>query len=150
MAASLLYSGAVLADIMPDARNPGELLCRSAKYTSVAECEANTVIQMVPVFDGMMVVDIKLFWTALGTSVTLDVGDSDIDRFFDGVDAAAAGAADLANEGDVATCYGHVYSADDTIDVKILGAVLPDAAVLVMHVFYKVVDAIADEEAAFA
>ena len=149
MAATLETTEAVDSELIPDARNAGEVLCRSAKFTAPAEIGINSVIEMVPVCDGMMVLDVQLFWTALGSGVLIDVGDSDIDRYYDGVDAAAAGAADLANEGDLATCYGHVYTADDTIDVKILVAVMPKDAILVMHVFYKMLDAIADEESMF-
>ena len=150
MAASLLYSGAVLSDFLPDRIEPGVVLCRSGKYTSIAECEANSVIQMVPVIDNMFILGMDIYWTALGSSVTLDVGDDgNVDRFFDGIDASALGNATLAVEGDVATCFGQVYAADNTIDIKILGAVLPVAAVIQLDVYYKMLDGIRDEITAF-
>jgi len=151
MAAVTVTSDAAQSELCPDRLEAGVVLCRSAKYTAAAALDANSVIQMVPVCDGMMILDIQFSSTALGASRTLDIGDgTDVDLFFDGVDASSACAGDLFNEGDVATCFGKVYTEDDTIDIKVLGDTFPLAAVVTMNVYYKMVDGIDDENDSFS
>jgi hypothetical protein len=147
---STVTTDAVDSGLIPDARNAGQVLCRSARYEATAALDANSVIQMVPVCDGMLILDIQVSITAQGSGRTIDVGDgADVDRFFDGVDVSFAAAMDLYNEGDVATCFGHEYTGDDTIDVKILGGTLVIDSVVIMNVYYKMLDAISDEDVAF-
>jgi len=150
MAAVTVTTDAVDSGLIPDARNAGQVLCRSAKYVAAAALDADSVVQMVPVCDGMLILDVQVSITAQGTGRTIDVGDGvTIDRFFDGVVVSAAAAMDLFNEGDVATCFGHKYTADDTINVKILGDTLLKDAVIIMNVYYKMLDTIEDEDGAF-
>ncbi len=151
MAATTETTAAVQGELCPDRLDAGVVLCRSAKFTAAAALDANSVIQMVPVCDGMMILDIQFSCTALGASRTLDIGDgTDVDLFFDGIDASGACAGDLFNEGDVATCFGKVYTGDDTIDVKVLGDTFIINAVLIMNVYYKMVDGIDDENDSFS
>jgi len=150
MAAVTVTTDAVDSELIPDARNAGQVLCRSAKYVAAAALDANSVVKMVPACDGMLVLDIKVSITAQGAGRTIDIGDNDdIDRFFDGVDVSSAAAMDLFNEGDVATCFGHKYTADNTINVKILGDTLIQDAEITMDVYYKMLDAIEDEAGVF-
>lgn len=166
MAASTLYSDAHLSGLCPDHCIPaGVVLSRTGTYLSTAECEANSVIQLIPMPKGAQLLDLLIAWTALGASVTLDVGicdtgytGYDIDMFFDGLVAQYAGyarwGAAMINGGAAACVHGvkmyattwpYEFTANGTIDVKILGAVLPAAATVTGVAFYKMEGAIADE-----
>lgn len=166
MAASTLYSNAHLSGICPDHCIPaGVVLSRTGRYLSVAECEANSVIQLIPMPKGAQLLDLLISWTALGSGVTIDVGITDtgytgydIDMFFDGLAAQYAGyarwgaaminataAACVHGAQMLATTWPYEFTANGTIDVKILGAVLPTAATLTGVAIYKQEGAIDDE-----
>lgn len=147
MAAVTVTSDAVDSGVVPDKVAAGEVLCRKAVYTNSGAKDADSIIQMVPVVDGMQIVDIKVASSALGAARTLDIGDGDdVDRFFDGLDASAAIVKEQYSHG-AAAGVAYEYTGNDTIDVKVLGDTLPDEAVITMLVFYKMAGAIADEDA---
>jgi len=138
-------SEAVKSGIMPDHSLAGVVQCRTVEYTAAAEMAIDSVIQMVPMKTGMKVLDIHVSWTALGTGVLVDIGDATIDRYFDGVDAAAAGSKTLIADGVPAEGLNYKFTIDDTIDFKNLVAVIPAAAVIKMNVYYKMQGVIEDE-----
>jgi len=119
---------------------------------------------------GAQLIDLLIAWTALGSGVTFDVGITDtgytgydIDMFFDGVAAEYAGQARWgATMGGVAAntagnvvhgvkfiagaaCWPYEFTANGTIDAKILGDVFPAAAVITAVAIYKQEGAIDDE-----
>ena len=166
MAASTVYSNAHLAGICPDHCIPaGIVLSRTGRYLSVAELEANSVIQLIPMPKGAQLLDLYIGWTALGAGVTLDVGITDtgytgydIDMFFDGLAAQYAGFAHFgaAAINDVAaaivhgaqmlaTTWPYEFTANGTIDVKVLGAALPITSTITGVAIYKMEGGIDDE-----
>lgn len=94
----------------------GTMGVRYAKYTVTAALNAADIYQMVDVFAGETVHNIKIKSSDLdaGTALVLDVGDgSDADRYIDGSTIGQAGGTDHedANGAPIA------YTADDTIDI---------------------------------
>ncbi|MFP4037000.1 MAG: hypothetical protein ACLFUE_05720 [Desulfobacteraceae bacterium] len=163
MGAVTVYSNAVLAGVTPDHCIPaGVVLSRTGYYKNTATSAAldqNSVIQLIPMPAGAQLLDLIIVWSALGASRTLDVGiGDDVDMFFDGLDAEHAGnarlggalvnnAADDITMGDsmLVDVYPYEFTANDTIDVKVLGADFPDDAELAGVAIYKQEGAIADE-----
>jgi hypothetical protein len=100
------------------------LQARYASYEFSAALVVNDVFQMVPVYSGESVLGVELFVDSLDTStgVVLDVGDDgDVDRYIDGsiIGRSSAGG---AQKGNVGSAQGHVYTADNTLDVLIQAA----------------------------
>ncbi len=96
----------------------GTVGVRYAKYTVAAACNTNDVYQMVDVFAGETVHDVKIKSSDLdtGTDLIFDVGDgSDTNRYIDGSTAGQGGTADEM-DADVAPV---AYTADDTIDILV-------------------------------
>ena len=94
----------------------GNLGVRYASFTATTAIAVNDVIQMVDVFAGETVHNIKIKTTDLdtGTALVLDVGDgSDTDYYIDGSTIGQAGGSDELD----ANVAPKVYTADDTIDV---------------------------------
>jgi len=94
----------------------GTMGVRYAKYTVAAACNTNDVYQMVDVFAGETVHNVKIKSSDLdtGTDLVFDVGDAtDADRYIDGSTIGQAGGTDHedANGAPIA------YTADDTIDI---------------------------------
>jgi hypothetical protein len=138
-------SNAVISGIVPEQELAGVLQCRTIEHTPGADLPASDIVQMCPVVPGMKIIDIKLSFEAFGASRTLDIGDGgDVDRFFDGLDVSAVGKATQyvggANAG-----LNHKYSAEDTIDITVLGGTWPSGVTVKMNVIYKMAGAIADE-----
>lgn len=129
---------AVKVGPMVDQRRAGAVFCRSAKYTNVGAKDANSIIKMVPIPAGARVVKVDYITSALGAGVTVDIGDgTTIDKYFDGAICATAGKASSIQD--------QILTVDEDVQMKILGAALPDAAVLSLHVWYKMADSINDE-----
>ena len=159
MAATTVQSNAVKAGLMPDHTVPATIvLSRTGTYTATAALDANSVIQLVPIPLGAQILDIIVQCTALGAGRTLDIGDDgDIDRFFDGLSGVTAaisrfgsqmGGVTVNTAGNVvhgASALGYEYTADNTIDAKVLGDTFPAAAVITMTVLYKMQGGVADE-----
>jgi len=140
MAAVTESTQAVKRNLKIDQQRAGVVFCRSAKYTVAAELAANSIIKMVPIPTGARVVKVDYKTTALGTGVTVDIGDgTTIDKYFDGANCAAAGSASSIQDVEL--------TADEDVQMKILGAVCPAAAILSLHVWYKMADSISDEVA---
>lgn len=140
MAAETVSSEAVLRNLKVDQERAGVVYCRSAKYINDGAKDANSIVKMVPVPAGARVVKVDYKTSALGAGVTVDIGDGvTIDKYFDGADCAAAGSASSIQD--------VVLTADEDVQMKILGAALPDEAVLSLHVWYKMADSITDEAA---
>ncbi len=100
----------------------GNLQFKYATYNAVA-LSANDMIEMISMKEGERVAWVKLTHDALGASVTLDVGDgSDVDRFIDGADGNTISVIRDGVSGGAIGQFGHEYTTDDTIDVKVLGA----------------------------
>jgi hypothetical protein len=94
----------------------GNLGVRYAKYVVAAALNANDVFQMVDVFSGETVHNVKIKVSDLdaGTALVLDVGDDgDVDRFIDGSTAGQTGVTDHED----ANGAPHPYTADNTVDV---------------------------------
>ena len=94
----------------------GNLGVRYAKFTATTAIAVNDVIQMVDVFAGETVHNVKIKTTDLdtGTALVLDVGDgSDTDYYIDGSTIGQAGGSDELD----ANVAPKTYTADDTIDV---------------------------------
>ena len=94
----------------------GNLGIRYAKFTATTAIAVNDVIQMVDVFAGETVHNVKIKTTDLdtGTALVLDVGDgSDTDYYIDGSTIGQAGGSDELD----ANVAPKTYTADDTIDV---------------------------------
>ena len=94
----------------------GTVGVRYAKYSVTAAPNADDVYQMVDVFAGETVHDVKIKSSDLdgGTALVFGVGDgSDTDRY---MAASAAGQAGTADEMD-ADVAPVAYTSDDTIDI---------------------------------
>lgn len=100
---------------------------KSTLHVASTSYEANatasgSVINLFKLPNNVVIQDIKLYFDALGTSVTLDVGDAlDPDRYIDGVVAATAGTSNAL------TIDGQGYrtgtnEGDDLITLTIGGA----------------------------
>ena len=140
MAAVTDSTDAVKNSLMIDQRKAGVVYCRSAKYVNDGAKDANSIIKMVPLPSGARVIKVDYITSALDTGVTVDIGDdTTIDKYFDGADCAAAGSASAIMDLEL--------TPDEDVQMKILGAALPDEAVLSLHVWYKMADSIVDEEA---
>ena len=98
----------------------GAVGVRYASHSITAALAAADIVQMVDVFAGETVHDIKMVVTDLDTNaspaIVLDVGDgSDPDYYIDGSTAGQAGGSDELD----ANVAPKVYSADDTIDITV-------------------------------
>lgn len=163
MAVSTNYTDAVTAGVMPDhVIPPGVVLSRTGTYTATADLDANSIIQLIPMPKGAQLINLLIAYSALGASRTIDVGTGgDVDMFMDGVDVTNAGqvawgcavggatantAASLVHGANwLAATWPYEFTANDTIDAKILGDTFPNAGVITAVALYKVEGAIADE-----
>ena len=98
----------------------GAVGVRYASHSISAALATDDIVQMVDVFAGETVHDIKMVVTDLDTnnspSIVLDVGDgSDSDYYIDGSTAGQAGGSDELD----ANVAPKAYSADDTIDITV-------------------------------
>lgn len=96
----------------------GTMAVRYASFNVTAACNTNDVYQMVQVFAGETVHDVKVKSTDLdaGTDLVFDIGDGDdVDRYIDGSTIGQAGGVDH----EAADLVPQVYSADDTIDILV-------------------------------
>ena len=98
----------------------GAVGVRYASHSITAALAAADIVQMVDVFAGETVHDIKMVVTDLDTngspSIVLDVGDgSDPDYYIDGSTAGQAGGSDELD----ANVAPKSYTADDTIDITV-------------------------------
>ena len=98
----------------------GAVGVRYSSHSITAALAAADIVQMVDVFAGETVHDIKMVVTDLDTNaspaIVLDVGDgSDPDYYIDGSTAGQAGGNDELD----ANVAPKVYSADDTIDITV-------------------------------
>jgi hypothetical protein len=94
----------------------GAIGVRYAKFNVTAAPNAADVYQMVDIFAGETLHDIKIKSSDLdgATSLILDVGDgSDSDKYIDGSTIGQAGGEDHQD----ANMAPVVYSSDDTIDI---------------------------------
>jgi len=114
---------------------------------------------------GAQLIDLLVAWTAMGAGRTIDVGITDtgytgydIDMFFDGLATQYAGvarwgattinnaAANVVHGVNfIAGTWPYEFTANGTIDVKVLGAALPISSVLTGIAIYKQEGAIDDE-----
>lgn len=81
----------------------------------------NDIIQMVWVPQGAVVTDITLLTGDLGSSITADVGDGDTEDLYISAGDVATAACVIHMESAGLAGVPKVYSADDTIDVKLEG-----------------------------
>jgi len=94
----------------------GNLGVRYAKITLTAAVNTSDVYQMVDVFSGETVHNIRILSSDLdgGTDLVFDVGDDgDVDRYIDG---STCGQTGIADELDAARAP-YTYTADNTIDI---------------------------------
>ena len=105
----------------------GAIGVRYAKFNVTAAPNAADVYQMVDIFAGETLHDIKIKSSDLdtGSGLVLDVGDAtDPDRFIDGSTIGQAGGIDHED----ANLAPIVYSSDDTIDITCQVAPAGDVA----------------------
>ena len=105
----------------------GAIGVRYAKFSVTAAPNAADIYQMVDIFAGETLHDIKIKSSDLdtGSGLVLDVGDgSDSDRFIDGSTIGQAGGIDHED----ANLAPIVYSSDDTIDITCQVAPAGDVA----------------------
>lgn len=105
----------------------GAIGVRYAKFNVTAAPNAADIYQMVDIFAGETLHDIKIKSSDLdtGSGLVLDVGDgSDSDRFIDGSTIGQAGGIDHED----ANLAPIVYSSDDTIDITCQVAPAGDVA----------------------
>ncbi len=163
MAAETVSSTAVTAGVCPDhVIPPGVLLSRTGTYTATAALDANSIIQLVPMPIGAQLIQLMIAHSALGAGRTIDVGTGgDVDMFFDGTSVVAAGqklwgaamGGAVANTAEnlvhganfLAATWPYEFTANDSIDAKILGDTFPEDGVITAVAIYKVEGAIADE-----
>jgi hypothetical protein len=94
----------------------GRVRVQIETFTTVA-AEANSTIKVAKLPVGARLLEILIFHGALGTSVTMDVGDeNDVDRYGDGLAVATAGVKHL-RDADLGQGY-KVLGADKTADGK--------------------------------
>ena len=96
----------------------GTVGVRYGKFTTTAAPNTSDVYQMVDVFAGETVVDVKLSSSDLdtGTDLVYGVGDgTDADQY---LAASAAGQTGIADDQD-ANIAPNTYTSDDTIDITV-------------------------------
>ena len=145
-------SDAVNSGLMPDFARAGVVLCRTGTYT-VPGGDTKTfctgTIQLVPVPNGAMILDWKLYYSVAIAGITqcdLGMGD-DHDYFMADFNMQTADVLTFNTDGVVARGAGSIMTKDDTIDVTIakLPTKLVTDTVIVLHVFYKMTGVIDDE-----
>lgn len=142
-------SDAVINDVVPDMLNAGETKTRLIKYTApTGDLAADSIIEMCPVKPDFLILGMQVYFEAFGAARTLDIGETDVlaDRYFDGLDVSAAGKAELFVDGDAAYVVPKKYTANDTIDILVLGDTMPAGTDIWMIVTYKKLGTIADED----
>lgn len=142
-----VQSDAVVSGITPDHARAGGVLNRIGEYiVTTTALSANDVIEMVPIPASARIVDMKVGFSGANNDSTLDVGDaSDVDRFFDGLptgmlDNKFTQFADGTTNG-----FNYKYTAQDTIDIKVLTNDLDVGTRLDLNVQYVIVGTIDDE-----
>lgn len=96
----------------------------------------NDIIQMVKVPAGAIVTDVTLITGDLGTSITADVGDGDTEDLYISAGDVATAAAVIHMESAGLAGVPKVYSAADTIDVKLEGGNPADNVAIALIVGY--------------
>lgn len=130
MAAVTVNADAVYG-VMPDTLEAGVVLCRSAQYVNDGAKDANSVVKMLKVPAGAKLLGIGWKSSALGTARTIDIGvDGTVDKYVDGADVSSAATGEEV-------CINEDLSDDITIQIKVLGDTLPDAAQLDLNAYYK-------------
>ena len=96
----------------------GNLGVRYAKFTATTALALNDIIQMVDVFAGETVHNVRLKTGDLdsGTAIVLDVGDGTTEDW--AIDGSTIGQAGGSDDLD-ANVAPLAYTADDTIDIKV-------------------------------
>lgn len=164
MAATTVYSTAVIAGVCPDHCIPaGVVLSRTGTYTAAAALDANSVIQLIPMPIGAQLIDLIVMYSALGAGRSIDLGTAvSVNMFFDGLSVVVAGQARMcaaiggavANTAPATFVHGanalaatwpYEFTVNDTIDAIILGDTFPIAGVITAVAIYKQEGAIADE-----
>jgi len=98
----------------------------------------NDIVEMVPVYAGETVLDVKLITDDLdaGTAIALDVGDGVVrDRYIRQNTVARTGGTALMGSGiTTQKDMGYVYPEDDTIDIRVqaAGSAVVDADITLM------------------
>lgn len=104
----------------------GKLRVQIDEYTT-SGCDANSTIKMAKLPVGATFLEMIVLHGALGTSVTMDVGDeNDPDRYADGWDVAAAGIKETraANLGQGYKVLGKDKTADGKDDQDVMLTIL--------------------------
>jgi hypothetical protein len=120
--ASIFTSNQVATTVVP--KTYGEVISAQGTYELTAALVINDVIQMVKIPKNAVVDDVILGSYDLDTggspSLVLAVGDgTTADRFITGSTIAQGGGIGRANQVDG---MGYAYTAEDTIDVKVITA----------------------------
>ena len=106
-----------------------------ATYTTAGSEGAGTSIEMFQIPDNAHVLEMRLTSTALGTSVTLQVGDSgDNDRFIDATSHASAATTTMS--GSNPDIIGYKFTAATDITVLTAGATLAGSQTINLYETY--------------
>ena len=133
------FNTAASNGLMIDDAGAGEVKCRSAKFTAPAGgLAANDVIEMLKIPKGARVLKTDHLNSAFGAGRTIDIGVSgSVNKYVDGADVAAAGEGSKIQDMET--------TAEETVQVTVLGGTMPQDATLSVHVYYKMAGKIADE-----
>lgn len=102
-------------------RSQSQHLESRTKVYEAAAVAQNEVIEMIQMFRGEVVHEIVLEWDALGSSSSISVGDGgSAARYIGTTTTTSSGIARITTACDVGR--GYKYTADDTIDVTVVGA----------------------------
>lgn len=143
---SIVKSAAVTSGITPDHAKVGGVLNRIGEYTVTATLTANDVVQMVPIPKNARIINMNLGFSGANVDSTLDVGDGgDVDRFFDGIPTGMVDNKFTLFSDGTTNGMNYTYSAQDTIDIKVLTNDLDIGTRLDLNVQYVMVGTIKDE-----
>ena len=116
-------------------RNNAETITAIATYTTSGSEGAGTDIEMFALPDDAHLIDMRVSSTALGTSVTLQVGDSgDDDRFIDATSHASAASTSMSATNP--QTIGHKFTSSTDIVVKTAGATLAGSQTITLYAIY--------------
>ena len=141
---------AAIAGIMPDYAQAGVVLCRTGRLTTADDnMVSGDTLQMVPVPENAIILDIKAYANVEIPGATgCHIGDgSSPTRFFDDACLGDVNYLQLEDDGKPIGC-GYCYDeGNDTIDIALTKAAtkVPTSTVFTMHVWYKMMGSISDE-----
>ena len=122
----------------------GRTLTAFGTYTTSGSESAGTSITMFRIPDNALIIEMRLSSTALGTSVTLQVGDSgDNDRFIDATSHASAASTTMS--GTNPDIVGFQFTSATDIVVLTAGATLAGSQTITLYATYIMPDGLLED-----